>query len=99
MTEEELYGIEFDDFELHEEPAIEEPETSTNCPLCMSENLDFAYHYPVSDDDEGGEEYHCRACGSVGDAEECASIGPFPAPAAIGVKRETRPAAALTEVA
>src|ERR1035438_8865047 len=103
MTDEEMYPIEFSPEELHEEPAIEEPETSSTCPACASEDLEFAMHYADPDRETGydnsGEMYHCRACGSVGDAEECASIGPFPAPAAIGVKRETRPAAALTEVA
>jgi hypothetical protein len=82
MTDDEMYPLEFSDCELTgEEPAIEEPETFSTCPACASEDLDFGYRYPTSDDDEGGEMYHCRACGSVGDAEECASIGPFPAPA------------------
>ena len=103
MTDDEMYAIEFDDFELHEEPAvefdpcelwkeswaagepaIEEPETFSSCPACASEDLEFAMHYADPDRETGydnsGEMYHCRACGSVGDAEECASIGPFPAP-------------------
>ena len=84
MTDEEMYPIEFSPEELHEEPAIEEPETSSTCPACASEDLEFAMHYADPDRETGydnsGEMYHCRACGSVGDAEECASIGPFPAP-------------------
>ncbi len=94
MTEDEMYAIEFCPEELCEEPAIEEPEVSTTCPVCMSEDLDFAYNYAETDPETGyndsGEMYHCRACGKVGDAEDCASIGPFPA--AIGVRSETAPA-------
>ena len=96
MTEDEMFAIEFHDCELHEEPEIEEPEEGTlTCPVCMSEDLDFAYNYaetdPATGYNDSGEMYHCRACGSVGDAEDCASIGPFPA--AIGVRSETQPAA------
>src|ERR1017187_3262895 len=95
-TEEEMYAIEFSPEELCEEPAIEEPEVSTTCPVCMSEDLDFAYYYAEADPETGyndsGEISHCRACVSVGDAEECASIGPFPAVEAIRSQSETAPA-------
>jgi hypothetical protein len=91
MTEDEMYAIEFSPEELCEDPGIEEPETSTTCPACLSADLDFAYNYGQTDPETGysdsGEMYHCRACGSVGDAEDCASIGPFPA--AIRPRSET----------
>jgi hypothetical protein len=103
MTEEELYGIEFDYYDRHEEPEVEEPFVAPTCPACGSEDLRFAMHYAAPDRetgyDDSGECFSCTRCGAIGDAEECASIGPFPAPAAIGVHSETRPAAALPEVA
>ena len=101
MTEEEMYALEFSPEELCEEPSAEEPEVSTPCPVCMREDLDFAYNYAQPDPETGyndsGEMYHCRACGKVGDAEDCASIGPFPA--AIGIRPHSETAPAVREVA
>ena len=111
-TEDEMYAIEFHDCELHEEPEIEEPEASLTCPVCAGEDLDFAMYYADPDPETGYAEscemYHCRACGSVGDAAECA--GPFPEPVLdwrqagtlpprVDAVSEARPAVALTEVA
>ena len=96
MTEEEMYALEFSPEELCEDLSIEEPEVSTTCPVCMSEDLDFAYKYPEMEPETGYNEscemYHCRACGSVGDAEECASVGPPPAVEAMRPQSKTQPA-------
>jgi len=96
MTEEEMFAIEFSPEELCEEPAIEEPEVSQTCPVCLSEDLDFAYNYAETDPETGYNEsremFHCRQCGKVGDAEDCASIGPFPAAIGIHPQSETAPA-------
>jgi hypothetical protein len=96
MTEDEMYALEFSPEELCEALALEESGVWTTCPVCMSEDLDFAYNYAETDPETGYNEscemYHCRACGSVGDAEECASVGPSPAVESIRPQSKTQPA-------
>jgi DNA-directed RNA polymerase subunit RPC12/RpoP len=51
------------------------PESTYQCPLCGSEDLDFGMHYATTsweDGDETREEYRCLKCGSTGAVEEAA---------------------------
>jgi hypothetical protein len=51
------------------------PESTYQCPVCGSDDLDFGMHYASAsweDGDETREEYRCLKCGSTGAAEEAA---------------------------
>src|ERR1019366_1617356 len=71
MAEEEMYAIEFHDFELHEDEPEEEAENEYHCPVCHATELQYAMHYRVSDDDEPQELSRCARWGATGEADDC----------------------------
>jgi hypothetical protein len=70
---EEMYAIEFCDFELngYEPEPDEEIENEYRCPVCESHELQYCMAYPLSDDDATTELYQCGQCGAMGEADDC----------------------------
>jgi rubredoxin len=74
LQNEEMYAIEFCDFELsgyEPEAEDEEIENEYRCPVCESHELQYMMHYPLSADDATTELYQCAQCGAMGEADDC----------------------------
>ena len=74
LQNEEMYAIEFCDFELsgyEPEAEDEEIENEYRCPVCESHELQYMMHYPLSADDATTELYQCGQCGAMGEADDC----------------------------
>jgi transcription elongation factor Elf1 len=74
LQNEEMYAIEFCDFELsgyEPEAEDEEIENEYRCPVCESHELQDCNPYPLSADGYTTELYQCAECGAIKKAEEC----------------------------
>ena len=74
LQNEEMYAIEFCDFELsgyEPEAEDEEIENEYRCPVCESHELQYCMAYPLSEGDATTELYQCGQCGAMGEADDC----------------------------